>query len=374
MALRHTETLPLPAPAPGTNRFLTRLRYGQAGRGPKAYLQAGLHADEPPGMLVLHHLAERLDALPDSDVLGEIILVPVANPIGLTQYVSGELVGRFELGGQGNFNRNYPVLTEIVATQIAGRLQRDATSNVALIRAALLAALADISPMTELDHLRLALMRDAVDADIMLDLHCDCESLMHLYLGTPLWPEARDLAALLGAEATLLAEDSGGSSFDEAVAGPWWALARRFPAYPIPPACLAATVELRGQADVSDAMAARDADALIRLLRRRGVLAGDAGPMPPLPRDATDLRAADMIRSPTAGLVVYAKSLGDAVAKGEAVADIIQPGGQRFTVHSHANGFLLARLRDRYARPGRYIAKIIGRDPLPHRQGVLLTD
>lgn len=374
MALRQTESVPLPAPAPGTSRHLERLRYGQAGRGPKAYLQAGLHADEPPGMLVLHHLAERLDALPDSDILGEIMLVPVANPIGLTQYVSGELVGRFDLGGQGNFNRNYPVLTEAVAERIAGRLSRDASSNITLIRTALRAALAGIMPMTELDHLRLALMQDAIDADIMLDLHCDCESLMHLYLGTPLWPAAHDLAALLGAEATLLAEDSGGSSFDEAIAGPWWALARRFPSHPIPPACLAATVELRGQADVSDTLAATDADAVIRLLRRRGVLAGDPGPLPPLPRDASDLRAADMIRAPSAGLVVYAKALGDPVAKGEAVADIVSPGGSRVTVRSQADGFLLARLRDRYARPGRYIAKVIGRDPLAHRQGVLLTD
>ena len=38
-------------------RASTVLRFGTPGARPKAYLQAGLHADELPGMLVLHKLA-----------------------------------------------------------------------------------------------------------------------------------------------------------------------------------------------------------------------------------------------------------------------------------------------------------------------------
>ncbi|MFX8335598.1 hypothetical protein ABTL52_20315, partial [Acinetobacter baumannii] len=79
---------------------------------------------------------------------------------------------------------------------------------------------------------------------------------------------------------TLLAEISGGNPFDEAVSGPWWALAKRFPDHPIPPACFAATVELRGAKLVEDALAASDAAGLHRFLQRRGVIAGDPGPLP----------------------------------------------------------------------------------------------
>jgi len=55
--------IPLPSPSLGTSRAVTVHRYGQPGARPKAYVQAGLHADELPGMLAAHHLLRRLDAL-----------------------------------------------------------------------------------------------------------------------------------------------------------------------------------------------------------------------------------------------------------------------------------------------------------------------
>ena len=49
----------------------------------RAYIQASLHADELPGMILAHHLIKMLDS---ADKLGliskEIIIVPFANPIG----------------------------------------------------------------------------------------------------------------------------------------------------------------------------------------------------------------------------------------------------------------------------------------------------
>lgn len=59
-------------------------------------------------------------------------------------------------------------------------------------------------------------------------------------------------------QAGLHADDSGVTPFDEACSRIWWRLAQRFPEHPIPPACLAATVELRGQTDLTHEMAAED--------------------------------------------------------------------------------------------------------------------
>jgi len=56
-------TIALPSPAAGTTRSLNYLRFGQQGKGPKAYIQASLHADELPGMLVAHHLRSALAEL-----------------------------------------------------------------------------------------------------------------------------------------------------------------------------------------------------------------------------------------------------------------------------------------------------------------------
>ncbi|MGO2370171.1 MAG: succinylglutamate desuccinylase/aspartoacylase family protein, partial [Serratia sp. (in: enterobacteria)] len=46
----------LPEHALGGQRQITSFHFGQPGKGEKIYLQAGLHADELPGMLVLHYL------------------------------------------------------------------------------------------------------------------------------------------------------------------------------------------------------------------------------------------------------------------------------------------------------------------------------
>lgn len=86
---------------PGSPHRLTVLRFGAAGTGAgkKAYLQAGLHADEFPGMLVLRILAGHLaEAEAHGGVHGEILLVPQANPIGLAQTATSFVSGRIETG------------------------------------------------------------------------------------------------------------------------------------------------------------------------------------------------------------------------------------------------------------------------------------
>ena len=270
--------LPLAAAAPGSPRHLTVVRYGQTNARPKAYLQAALHADEIPGLLVLHHLRMLLDsAAARGEVIGQVIVNPYANPIGLAQNINSKLLGRHALSGAGNFNRRYPDVVDAVAAKVSNVLGDDAAANVAAIRRALNQVLDARMPVEDTDHLRLALMRLAADADIVLDLHCDEEALLHVYMGTPLWPAGSDLSAQLGSRITLLAAKSGGSPFDEAVGGLWWGLAERFPRKPIPPACLSATVELRGQADVSDDLARLDAENLLNFLIRDNILVAFTG-------------------------------------------------------------------------------------------------
>jgi len=55
------ERIALPVVSPGTVRHLTIHRYGKRDARPKAYLQAAVHADETPGLLVQHHFIRMLD-------------------------------------------------------------------------------------------------------------------------------------------------------------------------------------------------------------------------------------------------------------------------------------------------------------------------
>src|SRR5690349_640314 len=121
-----TVVLPLPAHHLGTTRSLTMHRFGAPGARPKVYVQAGLHADEIPGMLTAHHLINQLDeAERRGDIKGEILVVPVANPIGLDQYVAGRLLGRTSLEQGSNFNRGFADLVDRIAPLVEPRLGDD---------------------------------------------------------------------------------------------------------------------------------------------------------------------------------------------------------------------------------------------------------
>ncbi|MGM9480499.1 succinylglutamate desuccinylase/aspartoacylase family protein [Roseateles sp. NT4] len=363
---------PLISPAPGTQRELVSLHYGKPG-GQKAYIQASLHGDELPGMLVAHHLRQRLDALEAAgQITGEIVLVPVANPIGLSQFVLHAHLGRFELTTGENFNRHYPDQIEAVAAAVEPQLGNDAKANVALLRRALKAAVEAAPVDTELQSQRRQLMALSCDADIVLDLHCDAQALMHLYTETPCWPDCEPLAAFLGSRLTLLAQDSGDNPFDEACSQVWWKWAKHFGnRFPIPQACLSVTVELRGAADVTHELASADAKNIIDFLRWRGLIAGDKPAVPQAVGDARPLAGSMPIKSPVAGVLTFVKEVGAEVLAGEVLAHVIDPITARVTeLKSPVDGLFFARDFLRFANAGMRVAKVAGREAI--RTGKLL--
>lgn len=367
---------PLVALESGTKHVVTAYRFGKSGARPKAYLQAGLHADEFPGMLALHYLLPMLEQAQQQGKLnGEIVLLPQANPLGLTQYPQGFLNGRYESETGSNFNRDFPDLTSAVADKLADKLGANAQQNILLIRAEMAAALAGTESKTAIDSLRHTLLTLAHDADLVFDLHADNRALVHMYTGPALWPDASDIAAELDTRAILLADISGGNPFDEACSAPWWQLADIFPDNPIPPACLATTLELGSNDDVDIRQAQDQAAALYRLLERRGVIRASAMPaLPELRCEATLLAAMSQVKAPQAGLVAYHLQLGDRVKKGDLIATIIDPLNGSAEVLAETDGILFALHSQTYAWPGKVIGKVAGSELLDGREGLLLSD
>ncbi|MER8389338.1 hypothetical protein NKH14_28280 [Mesorhizobium sp. M1380] len=60
----------------------------------------------------------------DDEPNGEIIIVPCANPIGLSQRLQGYHAGRSDLGVGGNFNRNFPDVSNLLDEELS-RLRRE---------------------------------------------------------------------------------------------------------------------------------------------------------------------------------------------------------------------------------------------------------
>lgn len=353
-------TVAIGGTAPGTVQSLSVHRFGAPGARPKAYVQAALHADEIPGMLAARHLIRLLQAHADAGrIVGEVIVVPLANPIGLSQRIMGGLVGRFSLADGVNFNRGYAGLTDALA--LDGALTDDAAANTACIRAALLDANRRASAATPGEHLKRTLLGLALDADWVLDLHCENEGVVHLYILTPLADRCLPLAALLGARAVLLASESGGHPFDEACSAPWLELQARFPAHPIPLACCAVTVELRGEADVTHDFAAADAAALVAHMILAGVIDAPASALPPALCAATNLADVELIVAPMPGILVLHRTVGASVEPGALIAEVIDPvSGATAALHAQHSGVLFASEATRFVMAGRSIAKIAG--------------
>ncbi|MCF8981496.1 peptidase M14 [Pseudomonas syringae] len=363
----------LPWSTLGTQRQLSVFSFGSGER--KAYIQASLHADELPGMRTAWELKKRLAELEQQGALKGIIeLVPVANPLGLGQLLQGSHQGRFEFGSGKNFNRDFTELSEPVAELLEGQLGDDPRANTQLIRQAMSAVLERLpAPQCELQGMQRILLKHACVADVVLDLHCDADAALHMYALPQHWPQWRSLSAHLNVKVGLLAEDSGGSSFDEACSLPWLRLSRIFPQAQIPLACLATTIELGGQADTGRHEAEAHAEGILAFLAEQGFISGD---WPQPAHDACEgmpFEGTELLYAPHPGVVTFLRAPGEWVEPGEPLFEVIDPlSDQVSTLCANTAGVLFAIERLRYAQPGFWLAKVAGRTAL--RQGRLLSD
>jgi hypothetical protein len=356
---------PLLSPSLGSSKTLTSFHFGKPGGGQKIYIEASLHAEELPGMLVAHHLRALFEtAEAAGQIRGEIVLVPVANPIGLAQRLDHKPMGRFELDTSENFNRHYPDLAAAIEPAVRDVLGQDAQANLLTVRQAMGTYLKNWQPATELQSLRRALLTLAHDADFVLDLHCDCEGVLHFYTEEACWPHMHELAHFLGAQAILLAKSSGNRPIDECLSGAWWQLADRLKArgidVPLPQGCCSTTIELRGELDVSHAWAQKDAQAIVGWLQHKGVLSCTQAPLVPAALcQATPLAGSESLHAPAPGVVVFAVEPGQTVQAGDLVAEVIDPiANQTHRVTAGVTGVFYARIRDRYITAGGELGKI----------------
>ncbi|HDL8464086.1 TPA: succinylglutamate desuccinylase/aspartoacylase family protein [Yersinia enterocolitica] len=353
----------LPEHALSGQRQLTSFHFGQPGVGEKIYLQAGLHADELPGMLVLHYLKRLLSqAERRGEIQSEIIIVPIANPVGIAQVLLNSGIGRFDLVSGRNFNRDFPDLAKLVSQRPRAETLSEKETTPQQIRRAMVAALQSLPALSEVDALRQHLLMLACDADLVLDLHCDDRAILHLY-ADPAWQTSVDvLAQFLHIDTVLLSQDSGGGSFDEACGLPWHRLAAHYPN--LAPACMAVTVELRGQQDVSHPLASADAERIYQYLQHRGAIAGVVPEIPQREVVMLPFSAGEIVNAPASGLLLLLRQPGEWVTKDEVVAEIIDPLTDTVkAVRATAGGIIYASRRTPFVTLGAEVMKIAGKTP-----------
>ena len=365
---------------PGTSTELFWYTAGPADAPRAVHLQAALHADEQPGTMALHHLLPMLrDADADGALRARFTIFPSVNPLGLANRSLRHHIGRYDTETGVNYNRRWPDLYPLVAHALAGRLSDDPTANIAAIRSAVAAWIDEQVPSSAAQHLRLQVLRSAAAADLVLDLHCDDDSLKHIFTSPELMPGLQDLADWMGVAATLTAEDSGGGSFDEVFPSLYRKAAAANPGHPVPVAVEAATLEYRGRADSFDHFGRQDALGLFNFFAGRGLIEAAPAAAPVPAPGPTPFEATEVLRVDAPGLLAYRVELGDHVEAGQPVADLIAMDGPeafmaRRPILAGTSGIVLSRVSAKYVRRGAGIAKIVGSTILPTRAGAYLLE
>lgn len=372
-----TQTIALPSATPGVAHTLIKHSFGTANSGRSAYIQAGLHADEHPGLLVIQHLLDRLLELEKRGrVTGSITVVPFANPVGMAQQVFGQLPGRYNLANGENYNRNFPDITEKVSSALEHQFIE--FNDTQRLKEIFLSALGDSTPIETVAATKHLLLQEALRHDVLLDLHCDTSSILHIYSTHSQKDRALSLAQSTGIKAVFLEEEAGGLPLDEAYSKAWKqaelhnlveAMAQGF----------SATIELRGQADVEDDIASADAEGILRFLHAEGLIYLDAPEsMPKEGIQIYPLEGVAHLRSPATGIIAWKKKIGDPIEDGEVIAEVValdtQLGSPRTPVISTVDGILVARHHIKLVRGGQKIGMLAGKKPLANRKTGKLSE
>lgn len=269
---------------------------------PSAYLQASLHGSELQGNWVI---AELLQRLPTIEILGNITLVPCANPFAQNHKLGEYTIGRFDPTDGDNWNRTFQDLSAL-----ASEVEPIWPEAKAQLRTKILDKLKQ-APVSESYSRMLArtLQRLAAQHDYLLDLHCASLCETYAYIPAHAFSSWADLPVR---HAIRIGPEFGGA-MDEAFLVPWWALGKRIEAATgkFPDIPQGFTLEL-GHQDWSDPeLAAKQAEGILHFLARKGVVRGSFRKMEFSTRYACELKHFTTQYSTRAGFVKLRAKLGE---------------------------------------------------------------
>lgn len=285
---------------------------GNKDDAPRVYLQAGVHGDELQGSLVLKLLAQKLGG---SELLGNITLIPSCNPIAQNNLNGYHIVGRYDPIEGDNWNRFY-YFDEAAFASFDGNNNADLK---AFLTQKIDAELNEDQGITRARCLDLNLQKEALKADIVLDLHTDCVSAPYVY--APSYCKAE--SAYFGLPYVLLMDNDFGGAMDEAMMCPFWTVSERVEGVkPIQ----SYTLECGSAQSVDRAGAEQLADNIFNYLCAQGVI--DQAPVP-VANQPQYCDVNDFIKcyAPYGGFYEWEVAINSQVSKGDVVALVHQYDG-----------------------------------------------
>ncbi len=236
-------TIPLRQMASGDILSLQVYKFIGASAGKKVYIQSNLHGGEIVGNAVIQQLIEFFWMLDNTDLVGEIWLLPVCNPMGTNQRSHTFSSGRYCAYEAKDWNRifwDYEKDISKDSQNVENKLLEFAQSQLDLdsveIRNNFLTSikqqfvkLADKinsdSGVPYTDKFRYQLQSLSLDADYLIDIHSSTnQGLNYLYY----FRNREDSAKYFLLDFGILLNEYDGDAFDEAFIKPWLALEEYF--------------------------------------------------------------------------------------------------------------------------------------------------
>ncbi|MEQ9667413.1 succinylglutamate desuccinylase [Coleofasciculus sp. G2-EDA-02] len=231
-------TIPIQHLASGDRLSLQVYRFLGASPGKKAYIQANLHGSEIVGNAVIHQLLEFFSHLEESQLTGEIWLVPVCNPIGTNQRNHFFATGRFNPYDGKDWNRIFwdyekecDNLAEFAEFQMHYSPEEIRQNYLQRIQASFKKhgdKLQSPSGLPFSERYRYQLQSLCLDANYVIDIHSSSnQAIDYLYCFQSREKSAKAFLLNRG----ILMNEYDGDAFDEAFMKPWLGLEKQLAAF-----------------------------------------------------------------------------------------------------------------------------------------------
>ena len=328
-------TIPIQQLASGDRLYIQVYKFIGVKPGKKAYLQSNLHGAEIVGNAVIHQLIEFLIALDDSQLAGEIWLVPVCNPLSTNQRTHAFSTGRFNVHDGKDWNRIFwdyekkcDDLEYFAKSQVDFEpevIRKNYLEKIQLAFKKQLEKIQSPSGLPFSERYRYQLQSLCLDANYLIDIHSSSnQAIDYLYC----FDSREESAKAFLLDYGILMNEYDGDAFDEAFMKPWLALEKKLAALgnKIKFDIESWTLELGSGMQMNPKSVKNGVLGIKNYLAQKGVLE-----LPNLPPEGTDSHPIKLTKknqikkyyTPTGGMIQTRVSLGSSIKAGQLLYQLI---------------------------------------------------
>lgn len=304
--------------------------------GKKAYLQSNLHGSEIVGNAVIYQLIEWLSSLEETQLAGEIWLVPVCNPLGTNQRTHFFSTGRFNSYDGRDWNRifwDYEKecfdLEEFAKSQLEFEAESIQENYLKRIKAAFQTKINELykpSSAPFRDQYRCQLQALCLDANYVIDIHSSSNQGMdYLYC----FESRKESAKAFLLDWAISMTEYDGDAFDEAFMKPWLALEAKLKELgkPVQFEVESWTLELGSGMQMNPESVQKGVRGIKNYLAARGMLKLPGFPCPETATHSMNFVSREQVKryyAPVGGMIQSRVPLGSKVEAGQRVYQLLQ--------------------------------------------------